>query len=100
MFRWTEPGKLRVVVLTSQRVSLDDMLRQQKSPRLMAHTGRALFGAEAGGAEAGGGPVAQLVEHRTFNAVVAGSSPARLTMILNRLVNLLFLPCTFNVWGY
>src|SRR5579872_6207682 len=27
-------------------------------------------------------PVAQLVEHRTFNAVVAGSSPARLTMIL------------------
>jgi hypothetical protein len=25
------------------------------------------------------GPVAQLVEHRTFNAVVAGSSPARLT---------------------
>ena len=24
-------------------------------------------------------PVAQLVEHRTFNAVVAGSSPARLT---------------------
>jgi hypothetical protein len=27
------------------------------------------------------GPVAQLVEHRTFNAVVAGSSPARLTII-------------------
>ena len=27
------------------------------------------------------GPVAQLVEHRTFNAVVAGSSPARLTKI-------------------
>ena len=26
-------------------------------------------------------PVAQLVEHRTFNAVVAGSSPARLTII-------------------
>jgi hypothetical protein len=26
-------------------------------------------------------PVAQLVEHRTFNAVVAGSSPARLTKI-------------------
>jgi hypothetical protein len=26
------------------------------------------------------GPVAQLVEHRTFNAVVAGSIPARLTM--------------------
>ena len=26
------------------------------------------------------GPVAQLVEHRTFNAVVAGSSPARLTI--------------------
>jgi hypothetical protein len=25
------------------------------------------------------GPVAQLVEHRTFNAVVAGSTPARLT---------------------
>src|SRR5215210_4391942 len=25
-------------------------------------------------------PVAQLVEHRTFNAVVAGSSPARLTI--------------------
>jgi hypothetical protein len=24
--------------------------------------------------------VAQLVEHRTFNAVVAGSSPARLTI--------------------
>jgi hypothetical protein len=31
------------------------------------------------------GPVAQLVEHRTFNAVVAGSSPARLTIVLNRL---------------
>ena len=27
------------------------------------------------------GPVAQLVEHRTFNAVVAGSSPARLTFL-------------------
>jgi hypothetical protein len=27
-------------------------------------------------------PVAQLVEHRTFNAVVAGSSPARLTKLL------------------
>ena len=27
------------------------------------------------------GPVAQLVEHRTFNAVVAGSIPARLTII-------------------
>ena len=27
-------------------------------------------------------PVAQLVEHRTFNAVVAGSSPARLTIFL------------------
>jgi hypothetical protein len=26
------------------------------------------------------GPVAQLVEHRTFNAVVAGSIPARLTI--------------------
>ena len=25
--------------------------------------------------------VAQLVEHRTFNAVVAGSSPARLTIL-------------------
>jgi hypothetical protein len=33
------------------------------------------------------GPVAQLVEHRTFNAVVAGSSPARLTTIFNELVN-------------
>ena len=31
-------------------------------------------------------PVAQLVEHRTFNAVVAGSSPARLTIIFNKLV--------------
>jgi hypothetical protein len=30
-------------------------------------------------------PVAQLVEHRTFNAVVAGSSPARLTNIFNKL---------------
>ena len=28
-------------------------------------------------------PVAQLVEHRTFNAVVAGSSPARLTIIFS-----------------
>jgi hypothetical protein len=28
-----------------------------------------------------------LVEHRTFNAVVAGSSPARLTTIFNELVN-------------
>ena len=28
--------------------------------------------------------VAQLVEHRTFNAVVAGSSPARLTIFLIR----------------
>ena len=26
-------------------------------------------------------PVAQLVEHRTFNAMVAGSSPARLTIL-------------------
>jgi hypothetical protein len=34
------------------------------------------------------GPVAQLVEHRTFNAVVAGSSPARLT-IFNNLANAL-----------
>jgi hypothetical protein len=31
------------------------------------------------------GPVAQLVEHRTFNAVVAGSSPARLTKNLKSL---------------
>jgi hypothetical protein len=31
------------------------------------------------------GPVAQLVEHRTFNAVVAGSSPARLTIIPRQL---------------
>jgi hypothetical protein len=56
----------------------------------MAQNGDLLFGAEAfgakaggaetGGAEAGGGgPVAQLVEHRTFNAVVPGSSPGRLT---------------------
>ena len=30
-------------------------------------------------------PVAQLVEHRTFNAVVAGSSPARLTIIFSGL---------------
>jgi hypothetical protein len=30
-------------------------------------------------------PVAQLVEHRTFNAVVAGSSPARLTNYFNEL---------------
>ena len=30
------------------------------------------------------GPVAQLVEHRTFNAVVAGSSPARLTISQKR----------------
>ena len=29
--------------------------------------------------------VAQLVEHRTFNAVVAGSSPARLTISFKRL---------------
>jgi hypothetical protein len=29
------------------------------------------------------GPVAQLVEHRTFNAVVAGSIPARLTIVFN-----------------
>gem|GEM_PF-6856060 len=28
------------------------------------------------------GPVAQSVEHRTFNAVVAGSIPARLTILL------------------
>lgn len=27
------------------------------------------------------GPVAQLVEHRTFNAVVPGSSPGRLTSL-------------------
>ncbi len=32
------------------------------------------------------GPVAQLVEHRTFNAVVAGSSPARLTKSFHNLV--------------
>jgi hypothetical protein len=31
----------------------------------------------------GSGPVAQLVEHRTFNAVVAGSIPARLTIVFN-----------------
>ena len=31
------------------------------------------------------GPVAQLVEHCTFNAVVAGSSPARLTIESNYL---------------
>jgi hypothetical protein len=30
-------------------------------------------------------PVAQLVEHRTFNAVVPGSSPGRLTSRINRL---------------
>ncbi len=33
------------------------------------------------------GPVAQLVEHRTFNAVVAGSSPARLTILPNLIVS-------------
>ena len=33
------------------------------------------------------GPVAQLVEHRTFNAMVAGSSPARLTISLQFLNN-------------
>jgi hypothetical protein len=33
-------------------------------------------------------PVAQLVEHRTFNAVVAGSSPARLTNKINRLLGI------------
>ncbi len=37
------------------------------------------------------GPVAQLVEHRTFNAVVAGSSPARLTIPFNDLANIGFL---------
>jgi hypothetical protein len=36
-------------------------------------------------------PVAQLVEHRTFNAVVAGSSPARLTIKFNQLAG-----CDFN----
>jgi hypothetical protein len=40
------------------------------------------------------GPVAQLVEHRTFNAVVAGSIPARLTNLFNILLNLLFLSDT------
>lgn len=39
------------------------------------------------------GPVAQLVEHRTFNAVVAGSSPARLTIILKGLIDDPFLSC-------
>ena len=34
-------------------------------------------------------PVAQLVEHRTFNAVVAGSIPARLT-ILTALFSILY----------
>ena len=38
------------------------------------------------------GPVAQLVEHRTFNAVVAGSSPARLTMIRKRFISPLPFP--------
>ncbi len=33
------------------------------------------------------GPVAQLVEHRTFNAVVAGSSPARLTIPFYKLMD-------------
>ncbi len=31
------------------------------------------------------GPLAQLVEHRTFNPVVGGSSPPRLTILLNDL---------------
>jgi hypothetical protein len=41
------------------------------------------------------GPVAQLVEHRTFNAVVAGSNPARLTIFFNNLRRI----CIF-VWHY
>src|SRR5690348_8991250 len=32
-------------------------------------------------AAASGGPLAQLVEHRTFNPLVAGSTPARPTII-------------------
>ena len=36
-------------------------------------------------------PVAQLVEHRTFNAVVAGSSPARLTIRFNKIDGLVVL---------
>ncbi len=53
-------------------------------------------------------PVAQLVEHRTFNAVVAGSSPARLTILFNhiqlvsralrpRLCNFFVFPCLFRI---
>jgi hypothetical protein len=39
------------------------------------------FGARTASEE----PVAQSVEHRTFNAVVAGSSPARLTIFFSKL---------------
>jgi hypothetical protein len=44
-----------------------------------APSGRGSAPADASDRMKGIGPVAQLVEHRTFNAVVAGSTPARLT---------------------
>jgi hypothetical protein len=39
------------------------------------------------------GPVAQLVEHRTFNAVVAGSIPARLTIKTKGFIESLHFVC-------
>jgi hypothetical protein len=57
------------------------MICLDRSRQRAAHSGRALVQRQSELAlKAGGGPVAQLVEHRTFNAVVAGSSPARLTI--------------------
>src|ERR1019366_5625011 len=45
------------------------------------------------------GPVAQLVEHVTFNHRVAGSSPARLTIIINGLQRAS--PVTIGLlWGF
>ncbi len=44
------------------------------------------------------GPVAQLVEHRTFNAVVAGSSPARLTILGPCLPSVGALPFFVSLW--
>ena len=68
MFRFVQFGTLLGWLATALRCY---------SEQVTEHSGlhRCTFSA------ARNGPVAQLVEHRTFNAVVAGSSPARLTKI-------------------
>ena len=42
-------------------------------------------------------PLAQLVEHRTFNPVVAGSNPVRLTIVWKGLRNFIRNPFFFGI---